>query len=260
MRHARRQAMAAKDGEQSGKTEKCRFSAFRGIAALLVLAALGFGGYQALTHPQTPLPPAWNPTQPLRVSHPVTPITQWKLGRAAGNLDKCIGALNGAAAFSQTDDLVQSDQCHIRGRVNLTGVGSASIAPLDTRCAVALRMAMWERHSLQPAARELLGTDVTGIRLVGSYNCRALRTTDGPSTRMSTHATANAVDIAGFRLFDGRQISLLEDWDSGGATGLFLRAVRDGACDWFNLTLSPEYNALHADHFHLQSVGWGLCR
>ncbi len=260
MRHARRQAMAAKDSEPDEKPKKRRFSALRGIAALVVLGALGVGGYQALMHPQTPLPAAWNPVQPLRVSDPVTPITGWKLTRATAGIDTCLAALDGAAAFVAADDFVATDQCHIRGRVNLTGVGGARVAPLETRCAIALRMAMWERHSLQPDARDLLGAEVSTIDHIGSYNCRALRTTAGPTARMSTHATANAVDIAGFTLSDGRRIRLLDDWTDTDATAAFLRAARDGACDWFSLTLSPDYNALHADHFHLQSVGWGLCR
>ena len=78
---------------------------------------------------------------------------------------------------------------------------------------------------------------------------------------MSTHATADAIDITGFTLEDGRKITLLEGWDSEDpAVSGFLRDVRDSACDWFRVTLGPDYNALHADHFHLQNTGWGACR
>ncbi|MDO6590381.1 MULTISPECIES: extensin family protein [Rhodobacterales] len=77
---------------------------------------------------------------------------------------------------------------------------------------------------------------------------------------MSTHATAEAIDISGFQFSNGERISLIRDWDGNTSQAQFLRAARDGACSFFKLTLSPEYNALHADHFHLQSRGWGLCR
>ena len=45
----------------------------------------------------------------------------------------------------------------------------------------------------------------------------------------------------------------------------FLREVRDGACDLFATVLSPDYNAAHADHFHLDqaargAIGWRGCR
>ena len=87
-----------------------------------------------------------------------------------------------------------------------------------------------------------------------------MRTASGPSNRMSTHATADAIDISGFRLANGTQIRLIADWGAASPKSAFLRSVRDGACDWFKMILSPDYNRLHADHFHLQSRGWGLCR
>ena len=49
----------------------------------------------------------------------------------------------------------------------------------------------------------------------GSYSCRRLY---GRSEgAWSEHASANAVDIAGFRLADGRRVSVLGDWQGGGA-------------------------------------------
>jgi len=64
----------------------------------------------------------------------------------------------------------------------------------------------------------------------------------------------------GFQFEDGRQISLINDWDDAGNAGKFLRAARDGACDTFGNVLGPEYNAAHADHFHLGMRGFRLCR
>ena len=252
--------MAEDEVKRALRGRKRRRPILRWTVVLTFLGALGWGAHQALLHPQTPLPAAWNPAQPLRVADSVTPITAWKLRRAVSDIDACLAALDSAAAFARREDFEHNEQCHIRGRINLSGVGDASIGALDTRCAIGLRMAMWERHSLQPAARDLLDSDVSRIAQIGSYNCRALRTTAGNTSRMSTHATANAIDIAGFTFSDGQQITLLNDWDTGGAKAEFLRRARDGACDWFNLTLSPDYNVLHADHFHLQSTGWGLCR
>ncbi len=260
MRHAKRQAMA-QDAAKKDEDRKSRGRPLlRGAVTLVFLGLMGFGGYQALMHPGTPLPEAWNPTKPLHISDPVTPLTGWKLNRTAASGATCLAALDGHAALQSMADLEATSQCHIRDRIDLRGVGQARLAAVETRCAIALRMAMWERHSLQPAAQDLLGTDLTGIDHFGSYSCRAMRTGAGPSSRMSTHATADAIDIAGFRFADGRSVRLLSGWDGDSAEATFLRAARDGACDWFNLTLSPDYNRLHADHFHLQSTGWGLCR
>ncbi len=260
MRHAKRQEIAQDAAKKTSEKKRRGHPALRAVAALLFAGALGYGGYQSVMHPDSPLPDAWNPAQPLQISDPITPITGWKLNRAVANIDQCAATLAGHASWQLMSDLEDSDQCHIRGRINLRSVGQASLADVETRCALALRMAMWERHSLQVAAQSILGTQVTGIDHFGSYSCRRMRTTSGSGGRWSTHATANAIDIAGFRFADGRGTRLLQDWGRGGAMDDFLKAARAGACDWFNLTLSPDYNALHADHFHLQSTGWGLCR
>lgn len=260
MRHAKHQQMAQQAAKEDQINTKRRFPAISVVAALLFAGMLGFGGYQAMLHTDTPLPPEWNPTKPLRVTDPVTPLTIWKLNRAAATPQTCLAAFGDAASLAVLPDLESSAQCHIRNRVALRGVGDARLNGVETRCATALRLAMWERHSLQPAARDLLGTTVVGINHFGSFNCRQIRTVSGTPSRMSTHATADAIDITGFRLADGRAIQLLDDWEGSGDATAFLRAVRDGACEWFKLTLSPDHNSLHADHFHLQSHGWDICQ
>jgi len=58
---------------------------------------------------------------------------------------------------------------------------------------------------------------------------------------------------------------VLRDWKGSQPNAAFLRDVRDGACRLFSTTLSPDYNAAHADHLHLDQamrgkMGWGLCR
>lgn len=251
----------AQDAARTLNDKKQRsWAVISGLAAFCFAGGLCFGMFQLFVHPNTPLPREWNPTLDLVISDPVTPLTAWKLSTATADFDQCLATLGGAARIERRDPLSVSEQCYIKDRVTLGRVGGAAIDPLETRCAIALRMAMWEQHSLQPAAQALLGSRVTTIRQIGSYNCRAMRTSRGTSARMSTHATADAIDIAGFDLADGRRIRLLADWTKPGPKSDFLRAVRDGACDWFSLTLSPDYNRLHADHFHLQSRGWGLCR
>ena len=93
---------------------------------------------------------------------------------------------------------------------------------------------------------------------MGSYACRNVAGTG----RLSAHASANAVDIAGFRLADGRRISVLNDWNSDSPqVRAFLRTIRDSACKRFGTVLSPEYNAAHRDHLHLETSPMRpLCR
>jgi len=77
----------------------------------------------------------------------------------------------------------------------------------------------------------------------------------------SEHAFANAWDITGFELEDGRMISVLKDWNGNDKTRQkFLRGARDKACKIFRVTLSPDYNAAHRDHFHVDMGPSSACR
>ena len=155
--------------------------------------------------------------------------------------------------------------CGWRSAVRLRSDGARRIA-LDPRepplsCQVAAATAMWEWAVVQPAARKYLGTSVTRIEHLGTYNCRPIAGT----TRWSEHSTANAVDIAGFRFADGRRLTILDDWRGNGPEATFLRTVRTGACDLYATVLSPDYNAAHLDHLHLDQAkrgewGWRACR
>lgn len=249
--------------EAPNRPRVSRWAVFRSVGGAvfsLAIAALLSSVLLAIFHPDRPLPDHWNPAMPLSVADPVTPLTAWKLRSALSDPHQCLATLSTAARVTSLDPLSASEDCHIRTRVSLAGVGNAAIDPLDTSCATALRMAMWERNGIQPAAREILGSEVTIIRQIGSYNCRSIRTNQGDSAHWSTHATADAIDITGFDFADGRRIRLIADWDDGTEEAEFLRAVRDSACTWFATTLGPDYNSLHADHFHLQSRGWGTCQ
>jgi len=218
------------------------------------------GGGVALFHPETPLPDEWNPTKPLQVNASVTALTSWKLRAALRRDDACFAALEQVAHVSRMPPLFDSEECHIQPRLAISSLGDATLAAFETRCQTALRLAMWEQHGLQTAARRHLGREVIEIRHYSSYSCRKMRTSAGESDRMSSHATANAIDVSGFRLADGTLVDLRRDWPGEDAKSAFLRDAFESACIWFPLALGPDYNNLHADHFHLQATGWGLCR
>ena len=69
-----------------------------------------------------------------------------------------------------------------------------------------------------------------------------------------------ALDVAGVRLRDGRRISLTDDWQGDDAEAHFLRRIRDEACRIFGTVLSPDYNAVHRDHLHLEATDTRFCR
>lgn len=131
-----------------------------------------------------------------------------------------------------------------------------------TSCPVAAALALWERDVVQPAAAQHLGSPVAAIFHAGSYSCRRLY--GRAEGNYSEHATANAFDVLGFTLADGRTVSVARDWRGDGPAAGFLRETRDGACRLFATVLSPDYNAAHADHLHLdqakRGVSWRMCR
>lgn len=222
------------------------------------LAVMGLSLW-LLRDPGSPLPQAWNPITPLDLSAPTTPWTQMKLRRATKDSGRCLAALAPHADARSMVPLVGEEGCGIDPRVSLERVGRTTMSPVETTCAIALRLAAWERHVVQPAARTHLNAEVTRFRHQSSYNCRPIRTTNGPGERLSTHATAEAIDIAGVTLSDDRQLDLVDHWVGASPEALFFRALHAGACTWFVTVLGPDFNALHADHFHMQSVGWGSC-
>jgi hypothetical protein len=132
-----------------------------------------------------------------------------------------------------------------------------------TACPVAAAFHLLEARDVQSAALRHFGRRVVAIDHFGSYSCRRLY---GRSEgEFSEHATADAVDIAGFRLADGTRITVRRDWIRAGPKAAFLRDVRHGACRLFSTVLSPDYNAAHADHLHLDQAergkfGGRLCR
>ena len=136
-------------------------------------------------------------------------------------------------------------------RMELTNLGPVT-------CPLANAISGWARFGVDRAARQLLGSPLVRIETMGSYSCRKVAGTG----RLSGHASANAVDIGGFVLADGRRISVLRDWDNPSLqVRAFLSSVRESACKRFGTVLTPNYNAAHRDHFHLE-VGDSrpLCR
>lgn len=225
----------------------------RTLAALLLACLM-------IVRPED-VPKAWQPWSPLDLRAVPNMVSHWKLRSLSLRPDACRAALRAATAGARMmPDRNDSEICHIRNRVSLTRLSDAKLSPVETRCTIAARLLSWEAHVLQPAARTHLGAEVERLHHYSSFSCRRMRTSSGGSDRMSQHATANAIDVSGFTLSDGRKISLRRDWSGDGAKARFLREARDGLCDWFNIVLSPDYNALHADHFHADMGRYLVCR
>lgn len=224
------------------------------ILALAMVAALIASG-------QIVLPPRWDPFAPFDVAETPGLLTRFKFARTRADGDLCRAALaRGGIAFEPVPDRVTGEGCGFTDAVRISRIGAVALAsPVVATCRLALGLAMLDRHHIEPAAHGHLGAPVTRVDRLGTYACRNIN--HATSGRRSRHATADAIDIAGFLVADGRRLTLTGDWSSGDASrAAFLHAVRDGACRWFDVTLSPDYNPLHYDHFHLDMGGGRACR
>ena len=233
----------------------------RRIALVLALAAAALLLW-AVTRARAPDLP-WTP---LDLGERPGLFTGRKLAALGDDAPKCRALLTAAGVrFARVAGRREGPSCGYTGAVRLLPGGARRIALAPAgpalSCPVAAGLAMWEWSVVQPAAHRYLGAAVVQVEHFGSYNCRRI----AGSMFYSEHATANALDVAAFRLGDGRRISVAADWRGDGPKATFLHHVRTGACPLFATVLSPDYNAAHRDHLHLDQAarggwGWRACR
>lgn len=226
------------------------------VGLVLIWAVVGI---MALLAERT-IPPQHLPWKTLSVIDPVGVATKAKAARTGEDPAACRAVLTqGGLTFKAVKEASADGACNVPDAIRFTG-GMAPLRPADVSltCKEALAVSIWERQVVQPAAFEVLGEAVTAIDNYGSYACRRIYgQAEGP---ISEHASANALDVAGFKLANGEVISVLKDWNDPGPKGKFLHRVRDDGCRVFVTVLSPDYNAQHANHFHLDMGGSPLCR
>ena len=221
------------------------------IAMTLFIVLLGYGFYRWL-------PVQHNPFKPLKLADPIGMATYDKLTDLKYKPDLCQAALLEAGVEVA---ILEKDDPKARCSLGETMVLERSLtpynaAPLRMTCHQIAALHMWERHVARPLAEDVLGSPLSRIDTFGSFSCRNIA---GTSTR-SEHSYANAIDIAGFVLEDGRRISVLDHWREDSVNGEYLSKVHKGACRLFSVTLGPDYNAAHADHFHFDMGRSETCR
>ncbi len=110
-----------------------------------------------------------------------------------------------------------------------------------TSCAMALR--------LDEMAALLARQGILEVVHAGSYNCRAVAETSA----LSLHATAMAFDVLGVMTRSGEGYSVLRDWSGSSEGSLWLHRFAEQLYEerLFNVVLTPEQDAAHRSHLHL---------
>jgi len=225
--------------------------------ALLLIACLALAGRNWLhDHPGD------NPWAPLALDEAPGWATSRKLAALRTDLATCHAFLARSGLPDDRRPATGAGACRREDRMALT-IPGASLSPRhpESTCGVDAALAWWLRHGVQPQAQAMFGSQVVRIEHLGTVNCR--RIGNGDTGAWSEHATGNAIDVSAFVLANGRRIEVRRDWKGGVNDAAFLHVVRDEACKSFSTVLSPDYNAAHADHLHLDQAnrvaGWKAC-
>jgi hypothetical protein len=147
--------------------------------------------------------------------------------------------------------------CGIARPLKVAGLsgGRVSVGPVATlNCPLTAAVEDWMQRFVQPAALAWFGVPVVEIRQISAYSCRTMNNQRGAD--ISEHAFGNAIDIAAFRLANGRTVTVRTDWNGELYARSFLREIFAAACQRFKTVLGPGVE-FHSDHFHLDLAHHG---
>jgi hypothetical protein len=218
-----------------------------GVSGLsLALAGCGSGPSRS------DLPSRPRNSAPIPLSAAPTPATR----QCYANLQ------DGGVRYSALPDRDFGGGCILRGTIQLIDYGVPTTNLKAMACPLAQTFVAWVRNGVVPAGREILGSEVQRVESMGTYACRGIvGGSAASSAKLSQHGLGNAVDVSAFILADGRRITIERDWRSSDpAVQDFLQTIRRSACRRFKTVLSPDYNAAHYNHLHLDLGGGALCR
>ena len=163
--------------------------------------------------------------------------------------------------FRALPDMDFGGGCVVRGAVQLVDIGVPVANLKSMRCGLARSFTAWVRFAVAPAAKQILGSELVRVETFGTYACRGVVGAGPVAARnVSEHGLANAVDVSGFVLRDGRRVTVLDGWRSDDArVREFLSVIHKSACRRFRTVLSPDYNAAHHNHLHLDMGRGPFC-
>lgn len=207
------------------------------------------------------IPARYSPLPLVNLAVPNDWLIDWRLAELKRDRAFCDRVLRSPYIEAQAiPDQPPKDGCGWNNSVRISALSGANLTTGNLSCESAAALALWVAHDVQPLAQEMFGQRVASIRQMGTYSCRNVVGNPLLKNFRSAHATANAIDIAGFTLADGRQISVEQNWPGAGQEASFLKSVHQRACRYFRVAIGPDYNAAHKDHFHLdRGIGF-TCR
>jgi hypothetical protein len=141
--------------------------------------------------------------------------------------------------------------CGVENAVQVSSVSGVVLSMNSTMdCGTARALKSWIDSSAKPALASK-GGGLREIKVAAHYACRARN--NAKTGRVSEHGKGRAIDISGFELVNGSEISVLTDWNAGSSSRA-LQRMHAEACGPFGTVLGPRANRFHLDHFHFDTA------
>jgi hypothetical protein len=191
------------------------------------------------------IPQQFAPPQEAYASQPESAATA-----APATPSACQLRLAKMAVFEALPTLVGAGECGATDVVLMDTVmlpdktKVAVLPPATMRCPMAEEVARWVREDIAPAVKDI-GPPLRGLDNFASYDCRGRNNIR--AAQLSEHGHADALDVRGFRLADGRTLGLTDvmvakDWRE---------AIKASVCARFSTVLGPGSDGYHEEHIHL---------
>jgi hypothetical protein len=131
---------------------------------------------------------------------------------------------------------------------SVSGIGLSQGAVIDCTTAAALKT--WLDRTAKPALAKK-GGGLKSLKVAAHYACRTRNNQKG--AKISEHGKGRAIDISGFRLKDGTEVSVRKGWNARKYSKA-MRQMHQGACGPFGTVLGPKADRFHLDHFHFDTA------
>jgi hypothetical protein len=171
----------------------------------------------------------------------------------ADQLRQCLSDLKAANVEFLELGSVSKEGCTVEGVIELDAVsspfGKVSLPNKPTMtCVFAGQFTTWVRDVAAPLTLAYMNSKLAAIETGASLVCRTRYA--NPDEKISEHAKGNAIDIAAFRMENGRSLSVKDASASTQIDGVLMKTFRATGCGYFTTILGPGSNEAHKDHLH----------
>ncbi|MAM62620.1 MAG: extensin-like protein [Maritimibacter sp.] len=141
--------------------------------------------------------------------------------------------------------------CGVSEPVKVTSVSGVALSqPITVDCQTAVVFNAWVGQALVPLTKRL-GGGVQEVTIFASYACRTRNNQRG--AKISEHGRGHAVDVGGFTLANGVELTVLDHWNDP-QHGSLMQQLHRVACGPFGTVLGPKSDRFHKNHFHFDTA------